>query len=191
MFLKNLRNSSFLVLCLIVTACQTPTTYRDSHNLLWKLDGRIAARGETNIAAQIHWAHYDDGFEIHLQGPLGLGAVKAHGDYQHAEIQTHQGHFQGKLKPLLRQLLGVDIPVQHIELWLMGKAGGESRAHNYNEQGQLSSFETDQFKVRLDKYKSIEQGQASRSLPHRLIVNDKINPKRKVILAIHQWELHS
>ncbi len=94
------------------------------------------------------WAQSNDAYEIALFGPLGISVANITGNEISAKIETAEGQALSAPSPeqLLRQTLGLDMPVSLMVHWLKGvpqneialdklKESAKSGRNSFNERG--------------------------------------------------------
>src|ERR1700730_3797704 len=126
------RALSLLLICTVLGACAAPRRapaplikgweqrVTDLQKLdFWQLDGRAAvAYREQGWQASLNWRQRGDSAEVHLSGPLGVGALVLK--------RTPNGLSLNDAPPsdaVLAQLqdrLGFEMPVDPLRFWLLG-----------------------------------------------------------------------
>jgi outer membrane lipoprotein LolB len=123
---------SLLLMCAVLAACVTTRRAPAPPNAgweqraadlqmlgSWQLDGRAAvAVGTQGWQASLNWRQHGDAAEVHLSGPLGVGALVLK--------RTPDGLSLNGAPPsdaVLAQLqdrLGFALPIDHLRFWLLG-----------------------------------------------------------------------
>lgn len=123
-----------LVALLVLAGCATTRTVspppRGAHDwdarvqqlqqaLSWQMNGRAAvAVGTQGWQATLDWRERPDSAELHLAGPLGIGAQVIK--------QTPAGLTLNGAAPSpaavaqLQERLGFELPIEHLKYWLLG-----------------------------------------------------------------------
>lgn len=85
----------------------------------WALDGRAAASiGKQGWQASLAWKQQGSTAELHLTGPLGLGASIVR--LTPAGISIDGAPPGDDARQILQQRLGVDLPLKSLRFWLLG-----------------------------------------------------------------------
>lgn len=147
----------------------------------WAFQGRLAMRGaEESWSASIHWQHADDADKIKLAGPLGQGAVSIVLTGNAISIDRGNNNPLASNNPdvLVRQQLGVFVPVQALRYWVVGLTQPEVE-FNILPGGFIQSGWTVHYPelVQLD----------NELMPRRIVV---IKKNIKLKLVIDQWVLN-
>lgn len=147
----------------------------------WAFQGRLAMRGEEESwSANIHWQYANEVDKIKLAGPLGQGAVSIVLTGNAISIDRGNNNPLASNNPdvLVRQQLGVFVPVQALRYWVLGLTQPEVE-FNVLAGGFIQSGWTVHYP---------ELVQFDNELMPRKIVVYKENIKLKLI--IDQWVLN-
>ncbi|NNG13679.1 MAG: outer membrane lipoprotein LolB, partial [Gammaproteobacteria bacterium] len=90
----------------------------------WTLDGRISLRQDEEAwHASLQWQQIDSAYHINLFGPFGQGALQLDGSPQSVILQ-HDGETvqSDDAEQLLRQRVGLQVPVNGLRYWAVGLA---------------------------------------------------------------------
>lgn len=146
----------------------------------WQLDGRAAvAVGTQGWQATLNWRESDDAAEVHLSGPLGIGALVLK--------QTPAGlSFNGAppSEAVLAQVqdkLGFDLPIDDLHFWLLGVPNPASSFDlSRNDQDRAKSLSQGGWTVAYDRYAPV----AGDVLPTRLVLS---RGDVRVRIVIDHW----
>lgn len=85
------------------------------------LQGRLAESGLTGARGNIDWSQSGERFDVHVSGPLGVGALALTGDPRSVEIRTKDGVFvTGSPESFMQQRLGWSLPLMPLRYWVLG-----------------------------------------------------------------------
>lgn len=97
----------------------------------WTASGRmaLAAHGEGG-SGSFTWEQRGAGATLSLRGPLGAGAMQVTTDGQTLGVTDAEGRRLGneQAQGLLRQRLGMDLPLAELRYWMLGVAAPGSPA---------------------------------------------------------------
>jgi len=147
----------------------------------WRLSGRAAvAMGTQGWQASLDWQQHRDGAELHLAGPLGVGAV--------ALRETPSGLSLNGAPPsdsVLSQLeerLGFELPLKGLRYWLLGVPDPHGTVElDRNEQDRAARLVQAGWTVTYDKYMSVDGDW----LPARVVL---VREMVRVRIAIDHWD---
>jgi len=122
----------------------------------WQLGGRAAvAFGTQGWQASLDWRQNGDAAEVHLSGPLGIGAMVLK--------RTPEGLSMNGAPPsdaVLGQLqdrLGFELPLDHLRFWLLGVPDPASAFDvKRNEQDRAAQLTQDQWTIDYDRYMPVD-----------------------------------
>jgi outer membrane lipoprotein LolB len=146
----------------------------------WQLDGRVAvAVGKQGWQASLNWTQSGASSEVHLAGPLGVGALvlrrtpaglslngEPPGDSVLAEVQGR---------------LGFDLPLDELRFWLLGVPDpAEGFEVVRNDQDRAKSLTQAGWTVDYDRYLGVD----GNLLPGHLVMSrDDVRVK----IAVDHW----
>jgi outer membrane lipoprotein LolB len=147
----------------------------------WQLDGRAAvAVGTQGWQATLNWRQRGDSAEVHLSGPLGVGALVLK--------RTPDGLSLDNAPPsdaVLAQLherLGVELPIDHLRFWLLGvpdpSAAFELKRNDQDRALQLTQAD---WNITYDRYMPVDGD----LLPARVVLSRE---GVRVRIAVDRWE---
>jgi outer membrane lipoprotein LolB len=122
----------------------------------WQLSGRAAvAVGTQGWQASLDWRQSGEATEVHLSGPLGIGAMVLK--------RTPEGLSLNGAPPsdaVLTQLqdrLGFALPLEHLRYWLLGVPDpGSAFEFKPNDQDRLLQLSQDQWTLDFDRYMPVD-----------------------------------
>jgi outer membrane lipoprotein LolB len=122
----------------------------------WQLGGRAAvAFGTQGWQASLDWRQTGDAAEVHLSGPLGIGAMVLK--------RTPEGLSLNGAPPSdavmtqLQDRLGFDLPLDHLRYWLLGVPDPASAFEvNRNDQDRAVQLTQDQWTIDYDRYMPVD-----------------------------------
>lgn len=124
----------------------------------WTLDGRISLRHEEEAwHASLRWQQVDTVYHINLFGPFGQGAVQLDGSPQSVILQ-HDGQTtqSDDAEQLLRQRLGLQVPVNGLRYWAVGLAApGSDYKEKLDSAGRLEVLQQNGWRVRYRSYVTV------------------------------------
>jgi outer membrane lipoprotein LolB len=190
-----MRRLFFMVGCVLLAACATtrrvpapPAAGWEQRAAelqrlpSWHLDGRAAvAVGTQGWQATLNWQQRGESTEVHLSGPLGVGALMLR--------RTPEGLSLNGAPPSdavlaqLQQRLGFTLPVDRLRFWLLGVPDpGADFELKRNDQQRASQLIQDDWTIDYDRYMPVDGD----VLPAHLVLNRE--GARVRIVADH-WQL--
>jgi outer membrane lipoprotein LolB len=172
-----MRRALTLIGCCALAACATTRTVPPATKWAqraselqsaseWQLDGRAAvALGQQGWQATLNWRQTEQGAEVHLAGPFGIGALVLK--------QTIEGLALNGAPPsdavqsLVREKLGFDLPIENLHYWLLGVPNPKSTFDlSRNDQDRAKVLSQDGWSIAYDRYMPV----AGDLLPTRLVL---------------------
>ena len=186
-----LARSTVLVLCAVLTACVTthpqppPAAWEQRLAVLqrataWQLDGRVAvAMGAQGWQASMNWSQRGAASELHLAGPLGVGALLLK--------ETPQGLSLNGAAPndavvaQLEDRLGFALPLEPLRYWLLGVPDPDTEfdltRNDADRAGQLTQAG---WTITFERYMPVNGDW----LPARLVL---LHENVRVRIAVDHW----
>jgi len=148
----------------------------------WQLDGRAAvAVGTQGWQATLNWQQRGESSEVHLSGPLGVGALLLK--------RTPEGLSLNGAPPSdavlaqLQERLGFTLPVDQLRFWLLGVPDpGAPFELKRNAQERASQLIQGEWIVDYDRYMPVDGD----LLPAHLVLNRE---GARVRIAADRWQL--
>jgi outer membrane lipoprotein LolB len=153
------------------------------HANSWMLDGRAAvAAGTQGWQASLDWRQSDASSELHLAGPLGIGAQ--------AITQTPSGISINGAAPndaalsQLQDRLGFALPIDELRFWLLGVPDPSSTFElTRNDQDRAQHLSQSGWSIDYDHYVAA----GGDVLPgHIVLTRDDV----RVRIVVDHWEVH-
>lgn len=158
------RRGLVLGLCLILTACATPSRLQGEAGGFTR-EGRFAvnavADGAQPRAAQGGFAWRDDGhhYQLDLTNPFGSTVARLEGQTGSVVLIDANGQRTEASTPdaLAQRVLGEPMPVQDLRDWLQGRPASDGAVTDMQRdpQGHLTGFTQDGWLVLLSDYDSV------------------------------------
>lgn len=153
----------------------------------FRLEGRISVKsGEESFSGGITWRHAPVEDEILLTTPLGQGVAELRITPLGASLIDSKGkpHAAADASSLLRQTLGVDLPLQGLAWWVLGRPRPDAPAQEDNDAtGHPARLEQDGWRIEFARH-ALHQGVV---LPGRLVA--RRGDDLEVRLVADAWEL--
>lgn len=147
----------------------------------WTLDGRAAvAVGSQGWQASLNWRQHGPDAEMHLAGPLGVGALVVK---QTADGLSLNGALpSAAVLEQLQERLGFELPLDNLRFWLLGVPNpGSAFELARNDQDRARQLTQSGWTVAYDRY----QPANGDLLPVRIVLSrDTV----RVRIAVDQWE---
>jgi len=87
----------------------------------FELKGRLAEKGLTGGRGDLNWQQAGERFDVHVSGPLGIGALSINGNPRSVEIKTKDGVFvTSSPESFMQSKLGWSLPVMQLPFWVLG-----------------------------------------------------------------------
>jgi outer membrane lipoprotein LolB len=119
---------------------------------VWQLDGRAAvAVGTQGWQATLNWHEQGENAEVHLSGPLGIGAMVLKRSAQ--GISLNGAPPSPDVAAQLEARLGFDLPLDHLRFWLLGAPDpGSPFELSRNEQDRAAHLSQDGWDIDYPRY---------------------------------------
>ena len=147
----------------------------------WQLDGRAAvAFGTQGWQASLDWRQSGDVAEVHLSGPLGIGAMvlKRSPD----GLSLNGAPPSDAVLAQLQDRLGFELPLDHLRFWLLGVPDPAAAFElKRNDQDRAVQLTQDQWTIDYDKYMPIDGD----LLPAHLVMSRE---GVRVRIVIDHWQ---
>jgi len=178
--------------CAAVTACVTPHPRSApapweqrleglEHAANWRMDGRAAvAVGSDGWQASLNWSQAGADAEVHLAGPLGVGAMVL--KQTAAGLSLNGAPPSDAVTAQLQERLGFELPLAELKYWLLGipdphqafdlARNSQDRAQQITQAGWTLTY---------DRYMDVRGD----LLPARLVLRRE---GVRVRVAVDHWE---
>lgn len=153
----------------------------------WRLDGRIAVQSSTDaFQAGLVWEHEGRQDRVQVSGPLSQGAYSIVLQDKLILIRDNSGNVRTSRNPaaLLRQELGVAVPLASLRYWVLGVAdpGGAAPIPVYDDQGRLQQLRQADWVLSYLGFVSA----ADYELPQKLLAESR---DIKLKLIVDDWSI--
>jgi outer membrane lipoprotein LolB len=122
----------------------------------WQINGKVGIRApQDSGSGTLFWLQRQDYFDIRLSGPLGRGAARLTGRPGDIQLEVaNQGRYQAEsAEQLLREQLGLNLPVSHLFWWIRGLPSPDSKSRlNLDSQSHLAQLYQDGWHVEFLSY---------------------------------------
>lgn len=158
----------------------------DQHDEVFQRAGRFAIsveqrNGERDaVQGGFVWREEAQQIQIDLNNPVGTVLARVVADERGARLIYPNGEIEYAQSPdaLVAQLLGYELPVAGMKDWLHGQTGVTPVVDLEQDQGRISYFQQDNWRVRLQRYDDqgprllqMNRNQASQAFSVRLVVD--------------------
>ncbi len=152
----------------------------------WNLQGRIGIRSKLeSTQANLVWKHDLAEDRLTISGPFGQGAVAVFITEDFIRIRYADGKVDESENPnqLLYSLLGVEIPLETLQYWVLGVANPNIVfSENYDASGWLRQLKQLGWVIDLVEYQRAEKW----VLPRKLKI---VKGDARVVLVIDEWSI--
>ncbi len=189
---------AFLSGCALVPPASTPSpkvepvadpqaAWRDRQAALhyikaWTVPARMAAEGR-GWSGSLWWQQQGEYLDMRVNGPLGVGGVRARGTLSRVEVETGSEKFStDNPEAVFRERVGWTLPVRGLRWWALGLP--DPRAHARTEldsRGRLSRLEQLGWRIDYPEYQSA----SSVEVPRRMLLT---NGEVSVRVVIDSWK---
>jgi outer membrane lipoprotein LolB len=187
------RALSLLLICTVLGACVT--TRRAPAPLIkgweqrvtelqkldsWQLDGRAAvAYREQGWQASLNWRQRGDAAEVHLSGPLGVGAMVL--KRTPSGLSLNDAPPSAAVLAQLQDRLGFELPVDRLRFWLLGVPDPSAAFElKRNDQDRALRLTQGDWTIDYDRYMPVDGD----VLPGHLVMNRE---GVRVRIAVDRW----
>lgn len=148
----------------------------------WQLDGRAAvALGQQGWQANLDWQQSGTVSELHLAGPLGIGALAI--TMTPAGLSLNGAPPSADVTEKLEARLGFELPIDNLRFWLLGipnpdapfdlTRNGQDRAQHLSQAG---------WSIDYDQYRP-DNGDV---LPARIVLS---RADARIRIAVDRWQM--
>jgi outer membrane lipoprotein LolB len=187
------RALSLLLICTVLGACvstrRAPAPLQESWQQraaelqkldAWQLDGRAAVAVDTQgWQASLNWRQRGDATEVHLSGPLGVGALLL--KRTAAGLSLNDAAPSDAVLAQLQERLGFELPIDHLRFWLLGVPDpGAPFELERNAQDRALRLTQDDWAIAYDRYLPV----AGDVLPGHLVLSRE---GVRVRIVVDRW----
>ena len=185
-------------LLLILTGCsllrmepEKPPSVVDRQALYrihdWNIQGRIAVRSkQESWHAGLNWSHNPIKDSLQIAGPFGQGAVRVAITKNFIRVTHAGGGVEESANPnkLLYSLLGIEIPLEELQYWVLGLASPKSVFDaDYDSSGWLRFLKQLGWTINMIEYQRVDNW----VLPRKLKIS---KADARLILVIDEWGIN-
>jgi outer membrane lipoprotein LolB len=152
-----------------------------AHARTWQLDGRAAAAlGQQGWQASLDWRQSGDSSELHLAGPLGIGALVL--DMSPDGLALNGAPPSPATAAQLEARLGFALPLENLRFWLLGIPNPDAPFElTRNALDRAQHLSQAGWSIDYDQYRPQDGDQ----LPARIVLS---RPGARVRIAVDRWE---
>ncbi len=178
-----------IFLCVMSGCAQQPQTLTPLKSLAseqhWNLKGKLGFRlPDESGSAYFNWQQSNDAFDIRLNGPLGQGAARLHGDRHGVTLEHNNQNIRAKdPETLMQQQLGWGLPVSQLLYWVRALPAPNAPIVKIERNSQQQMVELNQqgWKLHYREY-NLRDG---RWLPTKLTLQQG---QIKLTLIMKDWQ---
>lgn len=150
----------------------------------FELRGRLAEKGLTGSRGDLTWQQAGERFDVHVSGPLGIGALSINGNPRSVEIKTKDGVFvTSSPESFMQSKLGWSLPVMQLPFWVLGLPA-PMRANPamvlLDDSGRAQTIKQADWVINYTEYQTV----GALVLPRKL---DLTNGNRGFRIVIDEW----
>jgi outer membrane lipoprotein LolB len=151
----------------------------------WRFDGRtVITQDKEGWNANIRWWQKYNAYSIKLSGPFAQGGVLLKGDGTEVVMTTADGQMLSASSPeaLLKENLGLDMPVSALRDWVRGMPYDEIGVDEvkYDELGHITFLKQKNWQIEFKRYIPFQ----TYSMPAKVFIrNDSLSMR----LVIADW----
>lgn len=152
----------------------------------WRALGSLVVESEASgtFNATFAWDASVSGFDIRLIGPLGLKTYRLVEDKQGARLYGDEEIAGSSAEELLRDEMGVSIPLVSMQDWVVGLQGAAAEAERDNK-GRLSQMlvtenNDNRWRVEFERYRQVDDLDLPRTI---LVSGDGVEIK----VSVRKW----
>lgn len=154
----------------------------------FSVQGKIGfSDGRRGGSAMLRWEQVGDQYQVSLFGPLGSGVVQISGDKGGVTLKNGEGVLKTakKAEALLKQELGLTIPVSGLSYWLQGlpAPGAPPREVLMDLEGHIWGVIQQGWTIRYQSYQSVNRV----ALPYKLVLQNGTIRLKFVLTA---WKIY-
>ena len=152
----------------------------------FQLQGRLAESGLTGARGDLAWTQSGERFDVHVSGPLGVGALTLSGDQRSVEIRTKDGVFvTSSPESFMQEKLGWSLPLLPLRSWILGVPAPLRRDATLvkvilDDAGRAQTITQAGWRIGYEEYQTV----GLLSLPRKLTLG---SGNRSFRIVIDQW----
>ena len=155
----------------------------------WKARGDIVMRGARAVRGwrgRFYWEQAGRRFKMRISSLLGGTLMMVSGEFGgevNAIAASGERRRADTPEQLVREMLGVEVPVTNLRYWIAGAPAYGARAYDaFAHEGRLRSFGQSGWRVRYAAWHSPHQ------LPERLVLSSERDDDASIAISIRSWE---
>ena len=154
----------------------------------WRVRGDIALRGyRRGWRGRFYWEQAGRRFKMRLSSMLGGTLMMISGEFGgevNAIAASGERRRADTPEQLVREILGVKVPVTNLRFWIAGAPARGARAYDARaREGRLRSFGQSGWRVRYAAWHSPHQ------LPERIVLSsERGDDDTSIAISIRSWE---
>lgn len=158
----------------------------------FRLEGRVSVKsGEENFSGGMVWRHDRQEETLLLRTPLGQGVAELHGTPSGVSLKDAEGrlYFAEDAEQLVRQVVGMTLPIKGLAWWVMGHPRPGSRyTAEADGRGHLGVLKQDDWRIEFSRY-----GTHADARGEQVALPGKLSARRgddlEIRLVVDEWEL--
>jgi outer membrane lipoprotein LolB len=155
----------------------------------YALNGRVAvAANGQGFSATLRYTQLANNTRFSLEGPLGIGGLRAQLEGDDLEIVTSRGETLAgpEARAELERRLGFDLPLTELRWWLLGMPAPGEVAINASDSGEIRDFSQNGWRVSINS----RMPGLGFSLPQRLTAERVLTEPAgaRLKLFVERWE---
>lgn len=174
-----------LAACAPLPVTAPPTIAARSATDAFELQGRLSASdGQQAASGRVEWQHIRGTHHFTLLSPLGQVVARLDADALGARLQTADGQdlSADSAEALLPRVLGVDVPVSRLGLWVQAAPGPDAEIRNRDSAGRPALVIDQGWRIEYLEY----AGEGTDAPPARL---DIFRGDARIRLVIDSWTI--
>lgn len=149
------------------------------------LKGRLAESGLTATRGDLDWMQSGERFDLHVSGPLGIGALAISGDPRSVEIRTKDGVFVTDMpERFMQERLGWSLPIPELRYWVLGMLApmrsSTPASLILDDAGRAETIRQAGWNIAFEEYQTV----GTLALPRKLAL---ANGERNFRIVIDSW----
>jgi outer membrane lipoprotein LolB len=146
------------------------------------IQGRASVSGPTSGSVSLRWQQAPADFDLHVAGPLGVGAMSMSGNEQEVRVRAKDRSFVTRdPERTFYENLGWVLPLSGLRYWMLSlPAPGSQFEEKLDAQGRVATLVQDGWSVSYTDYVMVRQME----LPRRVVLaRDDV----KIRVVVDDW----
>ena len=156
----------------------------------WQLHGKVSILRDGKLwRAGLNWLHAEDSDRINLLSSGGRTLMRLQHSQGAASAIDNRGrtYHAASFRELVAKTLDADVPMEHLQDWVVGKPGASSGLLSLNQDGSLAAFQQAGWEVRYMRYQSVQHLLLGRLMLPTLLVLTRDD--LKLTVSVQRWQL--